>query len=247
MSEMQSTVNDIAMLTNVALSLEAVRATMDRDSYLPGIMCLHGRSGLGKSMAAAYLTVKYDACFVRGMHTWATRAWLEAVLKDLGLEGVKGTNSKLMDAICEELADTQRMLILDEADYLVDKGLAQLVMDFYEGSECPILIVGEENLPHKLLSKHAKIHRRILHWIGAQPASMKDCRKLADLYVPGVSVADDLLEHINKAVDGCTGRVAVNLSKVKAAAKRSNETQVDREWWGERTLDTGKPESRRAR
>jgi hypothetical protein len=247
MSEQPTTVNDIAVLSNVGLALEAVEATFARDSSLPGIMCMHGRSGLGKSSAAAYLAVKFDACFIQGYDAWPRRAYYEAILKDMGIHDIKGPNWKLLEVICQELSDTQRMLIIDEADYLVDKGMAQMVMDFFEGSGSPILMIGEENLRRKLLTKHAKIERRVFKWIGAQPATLKDCKSLAQMYVPGVTVEEEFLEHINKSVDGCTGRVAINLTEVRAAAKRAKVTEVTREWWGDRELPFDQSETRRGR
>ena len=68
----------------------------------------------------------------------------------MGIPAAKTTAANL-DLICEQLAASQRPLILDEADYLVAKaGMVELVRDIYEGSQSPIMLVGEEMLPNKL-------------------------------------------------------------------------------------------------
>ena len=69
---------------------------------------------------------------------------------EMGLPPAR-TAAGCLDVICEQLAASQRPLILDEADYLVThKGLVELVRDIYEGSQAPLMLVGEEMLPTKL-------------------------------------------------------------------------------------------------
>ena len=77
------------------------------------------------------------------------------------------TTAANLDLICEQLAASQRPLILDEADYLVAKaGMVELVRDIYEGSQSPIMLVGEEMLPNKL-KKYERFHGRVLNWLRA--------------------------------------------------------------------------------
>jgi hypothetical protein len=245
MSDKQQPVNNVGALTNVVLALTAMNSAVARDNDMPGILCLHGRSGLGKSKAAAYLTVKFDACYIEGCSVWSRKAYLENILKDLGIHPHK-TMWQMLEQIGEELSATGRPLIIDEADYLVDKGLAPLVMDIYQVSQTPILLIGEERLPSKLLARHEKIHNRVLHWISAQPASAADCQTLATMFAPKITIATDLLDHINKTVEGCTRRVVVNINLVQEFAIKAKASTVDRAWWGDRELYTGKSTNRRA-
>ena len=52
----------------------------------------------------------------------------------------------LLERISEELSCSNRPLIIDEADYLVDKGFAPLIMDIYQSCHATIMLVGEERL-----------------------------------------------------------------------------------------------------
>jgi len=246
MSEKITPVNNVGALTNVVLALNAMSSALDRDSDMPGILCLHGRSGLGKSKAASFLTVKFDACYIEGISLWTRKAYLENILKDLGIHPEK-TMWQMLEQIGEELSATGRPLIIDEADYLVDKGLAPLVMDIYQVSQTPVLLIGEERLPNKLLTKHEKIHNRVLHWIAAQPANASDCQTLTQMYAPDIKFDKALLEHINKTVDGCTRRVVVNINLVRETALKAKVSSVDLDWWGERELYTGQSAKRRAK
>lgn len=239
-------VNNIAPLTNVTLTLGAVQATMDRDSSIPGITCLYGPSGWGKSKAAVFVRREYEAFYIEVKSVWSRKAILQNILRDMGIPFLdRETLPTLMERIAEELTLTGRPLIIDEADYLVDKGYASLIMDIYQSSHAAIMIIGEERLPMKLQQKHEKIHNRVLQWIAAQPASLEDCRKLAALLAPRVIIADDLLEHVRTVYDGCTRRIAVNIKHIKDAAETEGERKIDRSWWGERPLHTFTPAVRR--
>lgn len=246
-----TTVATLAPLTNVSATLTAMAATAERASGLPGLICLYGRSGYGKSSAAAYVANKLRAYYVELKSLWSTKHILLNILKDMGIQP-QSTVAEMLDQVCEQLTASARPLIIDQADYLVDKGRAQILMDLYEGSRAPILFIGEERLSSSMRTRHNTVHRRVLHWIEAQPASMDDCRQLARLYCrirDGrvlVEVSDDLLEHINRAVEGCTGRVAVNLNLLAERAGVLGWERVDLARWksqsaAEQRLYTGEP------
>ncbi|MEZ5571207.1 MAG: ATP-binding protein [Halioglobus sp.] len=239
-------VNNIASLTNVTLTAAAMEASIGREASVPGITCLYGPSGWGKSQAAAYVRREYEAYYIEAKSVWSRKTYLLSILKDMGIPVLRQeTLPELMEKVAEELSLSGRPLIIDEVDYLVDKGFAPLIMDIYQSSHASIMIVGEERLPTKLLEKHEKIHNRVMHWIAAQPASLDDCRKLADLLAGSIDLSDDLLEHISEAVHGCTRRIAVNINKVREAAEKEGISKLDRDWWGKRELYTGSTPSRR--
>jgi hypothetical protein len=235
----------LAPLTNVGATLSAMRSAMDRMSGLPGLVCLYGRSGYGKSSAAAYTANKTRAYYVELKSLWSTKHILINILRDMGILPAN-TVAEMLDQACEQLALSGRPLIIDQADYLVDKGRAQILMDLYEGSKAPILFIGEERPSTAMKARNNTVHRRVLHWIEAQPASLGDCQALARLYCPELDVGEDLLEHINRVVDGCTGRVAVNLNLLAERAKVHGWARADLAVWrgqssAEQRLYTGEP------
>lgn len=239
------TVATLAPLTNVSATLTALASCTDRAVGLPGLVCLYGRSGYGKSSAAAYAANKYRAYYVELKSLWSTKHILLNILRDMGIQPL-GTVAEMLDQACEQLATSGRPLIIDQADYLIDKGRAQVLMDLYEGSKAPILFIGEERLSTNMKARHNTVHRRVLHWIEAQPASLDDCRALGRLYCRGVELADDLLEHIARTVDGCTGRVAVNLNLIADRAAVHGWERLDLATWKQQSaadqrLYTGEP------
>lgn len=235
-----ATIGTLAALSNVQALAIAVTDALERGPALPGLICLYGPSGYGKSSAAAYVANRWRAYYVELKSLWSVKHLMIQILREMGI--LPGhTVPEMLDQVCEQLTLSGRPLIIDQADYLIDKGRAQVLMDLYEGSRSPVIYIGEEGLASKMKGHHNTVHRRVLHWIEAQPASADDCRQLARLYSPGVEIADDLLGDVNALVEGCAGRVAVNLHRIHAEAGVQGWPRVDRAIWGDRALSSGEP------
>lgn len=228
----------IAPLTNVAALLEAVEDTAQRSGGLPGLCCMYGRPGLGKSSAAAFTTAKHRAVYVEAKSVWTQKYLLTQILRVQGIVPAR-TIPEILEQVCEDLARTRRPLIIDQADYLVDRGRGQLLMDIYEGSQAPVIIIGEEALPGKLKRHNRTVHDRVLRWVPAQPANADDVRVLAAAYCRGITIADDLLADILARSEGVTRWVAVTLNRISGEAKTRGWKTVDLATWGRRDHRTG--------
>lgn len=234
-----------APLINVSLCHAAMGRAMERPDHLPGLVCFYGFSGWGKSSAAAYTNLRYDAYYVQCQSSWKGKALLLAILDDMGIVPAK-TIPEMADQVCEQLANSGRPLILDEFDHVVDKGFVEIVRDIYEGSGAAIMLIGEEKLPSKL-EKWERFHGRVLDWVQAQPADLEDARHLANLYCREVQIADDLLAAINNASAGSARRICVNLERVRDEALGMGATAMTSADWGGREFYTGRAPVRRGR
>lgn len=234
-----------APLANVGLTLGALSGAMSRPSHLPGIVVLYGPSGLGKSTAACIAMSQLRAYYVQAKSSWTRKAVYQSILKVMGIVPAK-TIYEMEEQVTEQLAASGRPLIVDECDHLVAKGSIEIVRDIYEGSNAPILLIGEEHLPNSL-ARWERIHNRVLEWVPAQYADMDDARALRDLYCGRVAVADDLLDHIHAQSKGIARRICVNLERVQQAGLELGKTEMDMAAWGKRPLYTGDAPVRGAR
>jgi len=232
-----------APIQNVAICASAIGKAMDRPAHLPGMVCFYGPSGWGKSSAAAYAANANRAYYVEAKSSWTRKALLIAILREIGIVPAR-TIYELTDQVSEQLVLSQRPLIVDEMDHLVDRNAVEVVRDIYEGSNAAILLIGEEMLPSKL-KKWERVHGRMLHWAPAQPASIDDATHLRALYSRGVDIADDLLGWIHELSKGSVRRICVNLERVTSEAKGKGQMAVDLDWWGGRELFTGEAPVRR--
>lgn len=232
-----SQTHGVAQIANLNLCAIAIERAMTRSSGLPGLVCFYGPSGFGKSFSACRVAVQLRAYYVQAKSIWTKKAFLQAILREMNIKAA-ATIAEMADQVAQELAASQRPLIIDEMDHIVDKRYVELVRDLYEMSQAPILLIGEEGLPGKL-KRWERFHGRVLAWMPAQPVSLDDARKLAPIYCPKVDLADDLLAHLVELAHGSVRRVAVNLELIQEECLAEGKRSIDRAAWGARELYTG--------
>ena len=234
-------------IKNVAAFMAMTMRLVDRDPHLPGIGVCSGYSGLGKTYASIFAQNKTRAIRVEVGDSWTRKTLLAAILREcerrvIGRSTVADLSAAAIAALGE---DPARPLIIDEADKLIDKGIVEIVRELHEHSGAPVILIGEEALPTKLL-RIERLHNRVLDWVQAQPCDLDDARQLARAFCPGLTLADDLLEHIRKQSGGRARRIVVNLAHAKEALRnRSGGKQLTLEQWGNAPLFTGKPPTER--
>jgi DNA transposition AAA+ family ATPase len=224
------------------LLAELIERVMNRPSGLPGMATFHGFSGYGKSFAAMYAANKHRAYHVQVKSVWTRKKLCSSILAEMGIRPA-ATIPDMVDQIGLEVSLSQRPLLIDEADYLVAKGLIEVVRDIYESSQSTIILIGEEQLPQKL-KLWERVHGRMLDWVAAEPGSLADTKHLARLYCRGLAVADDLLAALHHASAGSVRRICVNLDRVREVAETSGLSQIgSAEFSG--PFFTGNPPGRR--
>ena len=244
MTSMNMNVNaGIADIANIGLCDVALERAIERTNSLPGMVCLYGPSGFGKSVAATHVANRRRAYYVQAKSVWTKKHTLKAILHEMGIKPL-ATIADMLEQAAQELAMSGRPLIVDEMDHLVDKNAVELIRDLYESSQAPILLIGEEQLPNKL-KKWERFHGRVLAWVPAQPVSLNDARKLVPLYAGEIQIEDDMLAHIVSLSGGSVRRVAVNLELVQETALTNGWESVDRQIWGQTDLYTGEAPKRR--
>lgn len=235
----------IGQIHNLDLVRTAAERLAIRTAGLPGMAALYGPAGYGKTTAALAIANEHRAYFVAMRSAWGRKTLLEKILIEMGAKPA-GTIPQMLDQVCEQLATSNRLLIIDEFDYCIrNDSLIELVRDIYEGSQATLLLLGEELLPQKL-KKWERFHSRILSWIPAQPVSLADAHALAPIYCPGIKIAEDLLDHLVKLSGGSVRRVSVNLAAIYEAASIEGWLVVSRHDWGDRPVYTGEAPRRRA-
>lgn len=233
-----------AGLQNVMLCSRALERAMNREPNLPGIVCFTGPSGFGKSMAASYCANKFGGFYVECRSYFTRKAFAEAILNEMGIRPAR-TLAAMMNQAAEQLDLSQRPLIIDEGDYLVDNKAINLLRDLHEAGRTSILLIGEENMPRNLL-RLERFHNRVLVWELAQPASSDDTRKLAAHYCHGIDVDAALLARVREVSRGVARRICVNLDMIRDHCQKSGLKKIDLDAWGKRALYSGDAPQRRA-
>ncbi len=236
-----------APLKNIAILDTLAGIVMNRAEHLPGIGTFSGPSGFGKSTAAATVAARYDALYLECRSTWSPAALCNAMLNCCGIQPAKRVY-QMVDQIAEELAASQRLVILDEFDNAVDKSLVELVRDIYEQSKAPVILIGEEQLPQKL-QKIERIHGRIMKWSKAEPADFSDARTLNRYFAGDVHIKDDLLTEVVTLGRGSVRRIVTNIELITFYARGESLKEIDMKAWaaGGQELHASTPPSARTK
>lgn len=227
-------------LKNVASFMALAVRLIEREPHLPNIGVCHGPSGYGKTYASIYVQNRTRAIRVEVGESWTRKTFLKSLLFELGVQA-RGTISDMAEQAKALLGDDpRRPLIIDEADNLVAKNMVELVREIGDVAGCPVILIGEERLPAKLVTIE-RVHNRVLDWMPAQPCDAEDTAALASALCPKVTVAPDLLEEIRRQSDGRARRIVVNLARVTELARNRGLARVDRAAWGTAAFYTSRP------
>lgn len=245
MTENNRQFNSVAPLRNVVAMMQLVERVADRAPTLPGMACFYGPSGSGKSSASTYAMNTYNAYYIQAESTWTRKSLCEAICLEIGVEPT-GRIDQMVRTIYKEIAATGRPLLIDEADHIVARGLIELVRDIYEKSEASIILIGEEELPRKLM-RWERVHGRMLAWVRAEEGTLADVALLQDIYCPGVEIEDELQERLLLESRYSIRRICVNLADIGLLARRNGSNRVTSEDWGNQTFFTGEAPRPRGR
>lgn len=223
-SNVNTQVNGVANIRNIAQCYEAVQRTLKRNPLLPGISAFFGPSGFGKSTAANYVANRTNAFYVQVKSSDSKKSFVESILREMSIP-CPSTLPKMVEIAITELAKSGRPLIIDEFDHLVKGNKVEIVRDLYEGSQGTFLIIGEEQLARKL-EKFERFHGRVLNWVPALPSNLEDCVCLSEIYAPKIQIDHAVLEKLLASVRGSTRRVSTNLEMLHESALEEGCTHV---------------------
>lgn len=244
MTQRMETGNKIQPLTNVAKAVVLAKELQNAPMGFPKMGVFFGPPGYGKTFSAMHLATKLDAIHISVQKLWNKSTLLKQLCNELGIMP-KGALADLNMLICEHLARENRILIIDEADYAISRGLIEIIRDFHDGADIPIILVGMEGLPQKL-RRWELIDGRVLEWIAAEPASLNDARYLANIYASGVEISNDLLQHILDRHTGNVRKTSKDIAYVKQKCIAMHVKQISRSEWGDTPFPRTEPPAPRS-
>lgn len=219
----------VAPLKNVAACLTLCEEIIAARPGLPNIGVFSGFSGYGKTLASQYAMTFHGAIYVDVADYWTAKRFCQALLSEVGEHKPRGTRPEMMDRLIETLGDQRaRLIIIDEADKLIDKKLIETVRDLNRFAQVPILLVGEELLPQKLESVE-RVHNRVRDFVLAQPCDLADARVLAKFLFPQLLIDDELLDLIRQRTGGNARRIVSTLQEAETWARNAGVAALTRE------------------
>ncbi|MGY3910774.1 AAA family ATPase [Aeromonas piscicola] len=212
---MKSTIVPVNNVTRLAI---AGNELMNRPFGAPGLGLVYGKPGLGKTTAVTWYVNQVNGVYVRAMRCCTPLSLLQDICEELGLDAPR-TSRAAIRAITRAMAEDNRPLFIDEADYLMDRGdLVETVRDIHDVSTVPVILIGMDKIAKKL-KNFPQFESRVMAWVGFGLCKFDDARKIADDMCEGFRVADDLLQALLSAANGEIRRIVVGLHQLEKVAK----------------------------
>lgn len=233
-----------APLTNMSLMLQTLMDCRESENPSARMGVFNGFSGYGKTIAAGFAAARTGAIYVSATRLWTQKSLLEAIAEELGIIKLERSAPRIFRQVVDQLNLAPVDMIVDEMDYLADKGYVEVLRDIHDATRIAIVMIGEEALPSKL-QRWERFANRILVTTPAQPASVEDALQLRDHYCHRIQIADDLAELFRVRCRGITRRIVNNLQAAQRAAAAEGVSEIDAAWWGNRPIATGDVQVRR--
>lgn len=145
---------------NVKGFINLIHNLRNKPENVTKIGLVYGNAGLGKTKTALYLSIQYDAIYVRATNSMSTKWLLEEIAKELD-EIPRFYTADIFRQCVNALKMKPQMIIVDEIDYLLaDFRTIETLRDLHDETGVPIILVGMQLAKHKL-KKHTHMFDRI--------------------------------------------------------------------------------------
>ncbi len=188
------------------------------------IVVFTGDAGIGKTVSLkAYLEENPSAILIETDPTYSVGTILEELAIALGIE-MKGRKDRLEKAIIAKLKGSERMIIVDEAEYLPTKAL-DILRRIHDKAEIPVVLAGMDRLIYNITGtndKYKQISSRMYH-VKVKALNKDDIKAITS------TVLENLSDEIVNLLFEITKGNARALSKLLIMAQRVacyNKTQI---------------------
>jgi len=190
-----------------------------RDCHIDGDMgVVISRSGLGKTTALReYAKENKDVIFVTARVTVNLRVLLTQIFDDLRLHS-SGSNDYMARAIINLLRGSQRMIVIDEAQFLTPV-LLEILRQIHDESGIGLVYAGMPRLYEAMVGSGSERLEQIYSRVGVRttlpPLNDEDVRLL--VHSTDVPVSDQVVQRLS---EGCAGSARLAMKTFKSACKR---------------------------
>ncbi|WP_195556361.1 AAA family ATPase [Anaerotruncus colihominis] len=209
----------VAKAPEICLSVNNTRAILEKAKIAHlynDIVLIYGPAGCGKSTALKYYAQHNNgALYVEAdVTTNSPRCILKLILAAMG-EETKGSTADMMQTIISKLADTNRLLIIDEAQHLTEKSF-DAVRAINDKAHIGIVYAGNPSILKRMYGRQEEeldqLYSRVVY-----KCPLNNCYTLEDIasIYAGVNINRECMQYlyqISKRKGGL--RLMVNQCKI---------------------------------
>jgi len=150
----------------------------------PSLAMVTGPAGRGKTEWAKHYATNSTAVYLPPLNIRTATMLLREIAFELG-EVRPARSETCLAVIAEGLGKERRLIIIDEAD-LLEMRVLEMLRNLNERLGCPVLLIGEDNLKARVISRR-RISSRVRRHIGFGPVDQPDValffRKALDMNI----------------------------------------------------------------
>jgi hypothetical protein len=201
----------------------AVKAVSDMEKGHPGMMLAWGYAGRGKTECArTYAIRNKNAVYIRVFEDWTPKAMLSSICE--GLNGMRpGQTHIAKRIIIEEVDNSDRILLIDEADRLTVKNIEHL-RDIHDETACPIVLIGEPSIYAQIKSR-TRIWRRFTQAVEFGPLLDEDVI-LFGLKNCDIKIVPEAARALKSKSKGSFGFLIHYMSRLEGIAKSNQIKEI---------------------
>ena len=149
--------------------------------------------------------------------TSTVKTLLEDILAGLGCKSTAGNRSQAKRQLVKELRDTNRMIIIDEAQHLKLPTLEAVRGIIYDLCHCGVLLVGNENVYNKMLGKQKAPFAQLFSRVGicrgfVQPRYQIGMDDIRQVFCQDIDLPEECLQYLHGVANKAGGlRSAIKL------------------------------------
>jgi DNA transposition AAA+ family ATPase len=202
---------------------EAVRFVSDIKKGQPGLMLAWGYAGRGKTeCATTYATRNENAVYLRVFEGWTPLVMLSSICEKLN--GMRpGRMDLAKRVIIEELDNSNKILLIDEADRLTVK-LIEHLRDIHDESGRPIILIGEPSI-YAQIKARTRIFRRITKAVEFGPLTDEDVIMFGGKNC-GLKILPEAARILVTKSKGSFGFLVIYMSILEGISKANSITEI---------------------
>ncbi|MBU4316306.1 MAG: AAA family ATPase [Proteobacteria bacterium] len=215
-----------AITKNVKRFTAAVKAVTSCPAGIDRMCLVYGDPGLGKSETAIWWVNTFggNSAYIRTKKLMSGRWLLEEIVSELGVSPAYKT-SELFNQAVEALAGTDRVVILDEVDYLAhDARVIETIRDIHDTTGSPFVFIGMDQADKKL-KRFRHLWRRFSQVVRYEPLDKEDITAVL-IQICEVEIEDQVFDYIATSGDFTVSALYRWSQRIEYIAKRNNLSRV---------------------
>lgn len=190
---------------------------------IPKMALVYGTHGLGKSQTILWWATKNDAVYVRANQGMTSRWLLSEIAEELG-ESPFWHTQETFNLIEQNLKQNPKIIIVDEADYLIEKNTIETLRDLHDRTLTPIVLVGMGSVDKKI-ARYKHLEDRIYEKLKFETFTKDDISEIIN-QLTELEFSDSAIEYLSLQSNQFRQLIKI-INKIEKLATTNNIKEID--------------------